>query len=79
MHNMIIENECGKDLDYAFYELMGCLVRVQRRKDRVARIIHSYHVIGTMKFMMIFKVISLRSDGDGMANKIRKKKLEIVC
>jgi hypothetical protein len=23
MHNMIIDNECGQDLDYSFYDLMG--------------------------------------------------------
>jgi hypothetical protein len=35
-HNMIIKDECDIDLDYIFYELMGCPMRVQMREDRVA-------------------------------------------
>src|SRR4051794_9520565 len=34
MHNMIIENERGQDLDYSHYELMGHPMRVRRRADR---------------------------------------------
>lgn len=45
MHNMIIENERGQDLDYSHYELMGHPVRVRRRVERVARFVASYHAI----------------------------------
>jgi hypothetical protein len=45
MHNRIIKNECDKDLDYTFCELMGHPVRVQRREERVAYFIHLYHAI----------------------------------
>jgi hypothetical protein len=34
---------------------------------------------GTMKCMMIFKMISSRSGGDGIGNKIRRKNLRFVC
>ena len=45
MHNMIIENEHGQDLDYTHYELMGHLVQVRRKAERVARFVASYHAI----------------------------------
>ena len=45
MHNMIIENERGQDLDYSQYELLGHPVWVRRRAERVARFVASYHVI----------------------------------
>ena len=45
MHNMIIENERGQDVDYSHYELLGHPVRVRRRAERVARFIASYHAI----------------------------------
>ena len=45
MHNMIIENERGQDLDYSQYELLGYPVRVRRRAERIARFIASYHAI----------------------------------
>ena len=45
MHNIIIENERGQDLDYSHYELMGHPVRVRRRDDRVARFVSSYYAI----------------------------------
>jgi hypothetical protein len=34
MHNMVIENEYVKNLDYIFYELIGHPVRVQRREEK---------------------------------------------
>jgi hypothetical protein len=43
MHNMIIENERGQDLDYSIYDLMGQSVR--RREERLARFLASYHAI----------------------------------
>jgi hypothetical protein len=42
MHNMIIENEHGHDLDYGFYDLMGRPVRVQRNQYRVERFLKTY-------------------------------------
>ena len=45
MHNMIIEDERGQDLDYSFYDLMGQPVQVRRRAERVTRFIASYHSI----------------------------------
>ena len=45
MHNMIIENERGQDLDYSQYEPLGHPVRVRRRAERVVRFISSYHAI----------------------------------
>ena len=69
MHNMIIENERGQDLDYSQYELLGHPVRVRRRAERVARFVASYHAIRRPHRMMIVKRISLKSDGLGMAVK----------
>jgi hypothetical protein len=77
MHNMIIEDKRGEDLDCTRYELMRCLMRVHWREHRVAHFIHSYHQFGTVKCMMIFKMISSRSGGDKMGNKTQKKKLKI--
>ena len=45
MHNMIIGDERGQDLDYSNYELMGCPVRMHMREERVTRFIASYHAI----------------------------------
>jgi hypothetical protein len=45
MHNMIIENKHGQDLDYSFYDLIGQPVCVQRREEKVTRFINSYHAI----------------------------------
>jgi hypothetical protein len=45
MHNIIIEDEHGQDLDYSYYKMMGLLVLVQRREDGMARHINSYHAI----------------------------------
>ena len=45
MHNMIIENERGQDLDYSQYELMGHPIQVRRMAARVARFVASYHAI----------------------------------
>ena len=45
MHNMIIEDERGQNLDYSNYELMGCPVRMHMREERVTRFIASYHAI----------------------------------
>ena len=45
MHNMIIENERGQELDYTHYELMGDPVQVRRRAERTACFVASYHAI----------------------------------
>ena len=45
MHNMIIENERGQELDDHHYDLMGHPVQPQRRQDRMARFIENYHAI----------------------------------
>jgi hypothetical protein len=48
MHNMIIKNEHGQELDYSFYELMGKPVRVERRKDMIAKF---------LKFLILFVIM----------------------
>ena len=45
MHNMIIENQRGQNVDYSHYELLGHPVRVRLRPERVARFVASYHAI----------------------------------
>ena len=46
MHNRIIEDDRGKDVDRSHhYDLTGIPVQVHRREHRVARFIASYHVI----------------------------------
>ena len=45
MHNMIIKNEHGQDLDYSQYELMGHPVRVRRRVEWVVHFVAFYHAI----------------------------------
>jgi hypothetical protein len=45
MHNMIIEDNRGKDEDHTHYELMGVPVQVRRSAHRVAHFIASYHSI----------------------------------
>jgi hypothetical protein len=38
MHNMIIEDDCGKDVEQInHYDLMGAPVQVQRTQHRIAR------------------------------------------
>ena len=44
MHNMIIENERGQDLNYSNYELMGCLVHAKERREG-GLLYSSYHSI----------------------------------
>jgi hypothetical protein len=45
MHNMIIEDDHGKDEDHTHYELMGGPVQVRRSAHRVVRFIASYHSV----------------------------------
>ena len=68
MHNMIIENERGQDLDYSQYELLGYPVRVRRRAERVARFIVSYHAIRRPATQMNFRN-QLKSGGHDMDDK----------
>ena len=57
IHNMIIKNERGQDLDYSQYELLGHPVRVRRRAERVARFVASYHAIRRPATHMNFRMI----------------------
>ena len=45
IHNMIIENECGKHLDYNFYHLMGIPVNHMRKEQRIRRFMKVYSEI----------------------------------
>ena len=45
IHNMIIENECGQDVDYTFYHLMGVRVMPMRREERIRRFRKVYNEI----------------------------------
>ena len=45
MHNMIIENERGKNLDYNFYQLMGICVNPMRKEERIRRFMKEYSEI----------------------------------
>jgi hypothetical protein len=45
MHNMIIEDDRGKDEDHTHYELMGLPMQVRRSAHRMARFIVLYHSI----------------------------------
>lgn len=45
MHNIIIENERGQDLDYSYYKLLEHLVWVRHQTAGVTRFVASYHVI----------------------------------
>jgi hypothetical protein len=45
MHNMIIKDDRGKNMDHTHYELMGVPVQVTRSAHRVARFIALYHSI----------------------------------
>ena len=45
MHNMIIENERRKGLDYTFYHLMGICVMPMRREERIKRFMKVYNEI----------------------------------
>ena len=45
MHNIIIENESGKDFDYTFYETIGQPVQPRRREDQIRRFLEVYHGI----------------------------------
>ena len=68
MHNMIIENERGQDLDYSQYELLGHPVRVRRSAARVTRFVASYHAIRRAETHDV-RTISSRSGGNGMADR----------
>jgi hypothetical protein len=61
MHNMIKEDDRGKDVDHTHYELMEILVQVRRSAHRVARFIASYHSIRSQK-------ISWKNGGNDIDN-----------
>jgi hypothetical protein len=45
MHNMIIGNERGQDLDYTFYDPMGVRVMPMRKEERIRRFMKVYNEI----------------------------------
>jgi hypothetical protein len=45
MHNMIIEDDRGENIDHTHYKLMGVPVQVRRFAHRVALSIALYHSI----------------------------------
>jgi hypothetical protein len=45
MHNMIIENERGQNLDYTFYDLMGIHIMPIRKEERIRRFMKVYNEI----------------------------------
>ena len=45
MHNMIIENGHGKNLDCTFYDLMGVCVMPLRKEERVGRFMKVFNEI----------------------------------
>jgi hypothetical protein len=45
MHNMIIEDDRGKNVDHTHYELMEVPVQMRRSAHKIAQFIASYHVI----------------------------------
>jgi hypothetical protein len=45
MHNMIIEDDRGKNIDHTHYKLMGVPVQVRRSAHRIAQFIALYHAI----------------------------------
>ena len=44
MHNMIIEDECGEDVDYD-YEGVGTMVRPRRNEDRIKMFVQVHQEI----------------------------------
>jgi hypothetical protein len=42
---VIMHNKLGKKLDYSCYKLIGRLVHVEKREDRIAKFLESYHSI----------------------------------
>jgi hypothetical protein len=59
MHNMIIDDDRGKNVDHTHYELMGVPVQVRMSAHRIARFIASYHAIRfNDTYMMSSKKIS---------------------
>jgi hypothetical protein len=45
MHNMIIEDERGKNEVYGGYDLMGVPVQPRRDRNRISRFLEMYHDI----------------------------------
>ena len=45
VHNMIIENEDGQNLNYIFHDLVGVRVWPSRRQDLIERFMQVYHDI----------------------------------
>jgi hypothetical protein len=68
MHNMIIENERGQELDYTHYDLMGVSIQVRRREERLAQFITHTMPFVKEKSMINFNLISSSSGENGMGN-----------
>jgi hypothetical protein len=68
MHNIIIEDDRGKNIDHTHYELMGVPMQVRRSAHRIPRFITSYHAIRSRTHMMSSKKISWKNGGIGMDN-----------
>jgi hypothetical protein len=68
MHNIIIEDDHGKDEDHTHYELMGVPVQVRRSAHRVVRFIASYHSIRSNDTHGDLQKISWKNGGNGMEN-----------
>jgi hypothetical protein len=79
MHNMIIDNEHGQTLDYSLYELMGRPVRVQRRGDRTANFLKSYHSIRDFDVHNNLQIDIMDECGSEMITKAEHKSEGIVC
>lgn len=43
LHNMIIEHECGQNLDYTTFDLMGHRVRPVKNANRIEQFLQVYH------------------------------------
>jgi hypothetical protein len=69
MHNIIIEDDRGQDLNDYVYDLMGHPMQPQHRHERLAQFIECYQTFVTPMCMMIFRRMSPRNGGHGMANK----------
>jgi hypothetical protein len=68
MYNMIIKNECGQELDYTHYDLMGVPVQVLGGKPDWPNLFSHTMPFVKEKCMINFNLISSRSGGSGMGN-----------
>jgi hypothetical protein len=69
MHNMIIKDECGQDLNNHVYDLMGHQCGRYDAKNASTGSLRATMIFTTSMCMMIFRRISSRSGGHRMTNK----------